>query len=289
LTAIGVLLVALAPGLFWLWVFSRMDVYRPGPRSLIVSTFLLGGLSVIPAAVLEAIFLNGVELDAVGATLASTAVAMLLVVGPVEEVCKFAAVRFHAFHSLYFDEPLDGMVYGAAASLGFATLENLGYVLVFGPEVMIVRAPLSTLAHVIFGGLWGYTLGLHHRSGRKRKRVLVVGIALAAAAHGLFNLTVFVMPWASVAYVIVGGIWLFTRFKWGQRISPYRMSRNSPQVRCRACGTMTNAGGNQCEYCGSVLPSGLEALYCSHCGVRNRIDASFCTGCGDRFLKGRRG
>ena len=256
---------------------------------MLVATFLLGGLSTIPASLLEGIFLFGADLDTVGATLASTAVIMLLVVGPVEELCKFAAVRFYAFRSLYFDEPLDGLVYGAAASLGFATLENLGYVLAFGPEVMIVRAPLSTLAHVIFGGLWGYSLGLHHRSGNKRRRLVVVGLVLAAAAHGAFNLTVFVMPWASIGFVVVGGIWLFTRFKWGQRVSPYRMSRNSPQVRCDACGTMTRVTTTRCEQCDAPLPKAPEALYCGRCGARNRPDASFCTGCGDRFLLGSKG
>ncbi len=279
------LLAAIAPSVFWLWFFARMDVYRPGPRRLLVATFLLGGLSTIFAGVLEGVFVYGGDLDIEGASLASTAVAMLLVVGPVEEVCKFAAVRFYAFRSLYFDEPLDGMVYGAAASLGFVTVENIGYVAAFGPEVMIVRAPLSTLAHVIFGGLWGYSLGLHHRSGNKRRGLVVAGVGLAAVAHGLFNVVVFVMPWASVGFVVLGGIWLFTRFKWGQRISPYQMRRNYPQAPCGACGAMMRAANNHCDQCGARLPSVPEALYCSYCGARNRPDASFCTGCGDRFLR----
>ena len=73
---------------------------------------------------------------------------MLLVVGPVEEFSKFAVVRLKAYRSLYFDEPMDGLVYAAAASLGFASLENVLYVVDFGPEVMIVRAPVSTVAHL---------------------------------------------------------------------------------------------------------------------------------------------
>ena len=72
----------------------------------------------------------------------------LFIVGPVEEFSKFLAVRLGAYRSLRFDEPGDGLVY-AAASLGFASIENLGCAWTFGPAVMIVRAPLSTAARTI--------------------------------------------------------------------------------------------------------------------------------------------
>ena len=62
---------------------------------------------------------------------------MLAIVGPVEETSKFLAIRLAVYRSLHFEEPMDGLVYGAAASLGFASLENLIYVLSYGPEVMI--------------------------------------------------------------------------------------------------------------------------------------------------------
>ena len=81
---------------------------------------------------------------------------MTFVVGPVEELCKFAAVRLGPYRSLYFDEPVDGLVYASAASLGFASLENLFYVLEYGPEVMIAP-PLSTVGHLVF--VWGFALG----------------------------------------------------------------------------------------------------------------------------------
>ena len=59
----GLLLVSFAPGLFWLWFFTRLDVYRPAPRRLIAISFFLGCLSTIPAAILEGVFLKDVELD----------------------------------------------------------------------------------------------------------------------------------------------------------------------------------------------------------------------------------
>jgi RsiW-degrading membrane proteinase PrsW (M82 family) len=70
---------------------------------------------------------------------------MLVVVGPVEELCKFGAVRLGVYRSLYFDAPIHGLVYSVTASLGFASLENLFYVFQYGPEVMLLRDPLATL------------------------------------------------------------------------------------------------------------------------------------------------
>ena len=69
---------------------------------------------------------------------------------------------------------MDGLVYAAAASLGFASLENLMYVLAFGPWVMVLRAPLSTLAHVIFGSFWGFPLG---RKNSGESKAFLVGVA----------------------------------------------------------------------------------------------------------------
>jgi RsiW-degrading membrane proteinase PrsW (M82 family) len=54
---------------------------------------------------------------------------------------------------------MDGLVYGAAASLGFASLENLAFMLMFGPEAILVRGPLTTLAHLVLSSIWSYPLG----------------------------------------------------------------------------------------------------------------------------------
>ena len=280
---LGVVLVAFTPGLFWLWFFLRQDVYRPEPRGLIALTFLLGCLSTIPAVIAEAIFLGDFELGE-GASLSTVAATMLLVVGPVEELCKFAVVRLKPYRSLYFDEPMDGLVYAAAASLGFASLENLVYVAAFGPAVMILRAPLSTVAHLVFGSIWGYALGVHHGSGYNRAGLVVASLALASFAHATFNIAALAFPLAAVALVIGGGVWAFGRFKWGQRVSPFRNRRNFPEVQCPSCDQLVRVTSRFCRYCGVSIGSGPRRLFCGYCGNQNRPDAAFCTGCGDQLL-----
>ena len=284
---LGFVLLAFTPGIFWLWFFAKRHVYRPAPRRLIALTFFLGMVSTIPAGIINTLFLDDSLLDGRSASLETVAAGMLFVVGPAEETCKFLAVRLFAFRSLYFDEPFDGFVYAAAASLGFASLENLIYIMQFGPEVMIGRAPLSTLAHVIFGSFWGYALGRQAQDG-PRRFIVVTGVAVAAVVHGLFNVAVFTFPLAAVATVAIGLWWVLSRFRWARRVSPFRYKRNYPRVACLACRQTISILSRYCSYCGSLAGPPSGSLYCSHCGNANRNDAGFCTSCGDRLERRRR-
>jgi hypothetical protein len=217
--------------------------------------------------------------------LITVAAGMLFIVGPIEELSKFTVVRLVPYRSLYFDEAMDGLVYGVTASLGFASLENLFYVLQFGPGVMLLRAPISTLAHLAFGSIWGYALGQHYASGGNKRWLVVGGLALAAAIHALFNVAVFAFPLASLALVAVGGIWAFNSFRRGQRLSPFRFKRNYPQVECSSCGTLVRVVNQFCTSCGAPVSPASSALICGRCHHRNRPDADYCTSCGDRLLR----
>ena len=55
-----------------------------------------------------------------------------------------------------FDELMDGIVYGAVASLGFATLENIMYCIDGGLSVVAIRALTAVPAHASFGAIMGY-------------------------------------------------------------------------------------------------------------------------------------
>jgi RsiW-degrading membrane proteinase PrsW (M82 family) len=280
----GLIFVSFIPGLFWLWFFTRLDRVQPAPKRLILLSFLLGMVATIPAGIINTIALDESQFDA-GATLTAVAVSMLVVVGPVEETSKFLAVRFGAFRSAYFDEPVDGLVYSAAASLGFASLENLLYVFSFGPEVMLFRAPLSTVAHLVFGSLWGLGLGLQARPGGRSRLLLITTLVAAAALHASFNIALFSpYPLLSILIVIVGGIWTYRRFEWGQRISPFRYRRNYPQFACDNCQGLVRVTATFCPHCGVGTLRVGRPIVCGNCHHENRPDALYCIHCGDRFL-----
>ena len=285
----AIAILAFAPGAFWLWFFLRRNAYRPESKKLIAVTFFLGMLATIPAGIIHAIILDEDLLDSGLSDVGSVALAMLLVVGPAEEISKFLAVRLHAFHSLYFDEPAKGLVYATSASLGFASLENLLYVLEFGPQVMIVRAPVSTLAHVVFGSFWGYALGRQAQGRVGGTQAVLAGVACSALVHGFFNVTALVFPIAAMGIVAVGLWWVLSRFGWAQKISPFRYRRNYPRFSCPVCGQHISVASTYCNACGSPAGRALGQLYCSHCGHANRGDAGFCTMCGDRLQRPDRG
>lgn len=278
-------LISFAPGIFWLWFFLRQDKIRPEPLRLIALTFFLGCASTIPAG-LGNFFFGADSLLEGSPNLVSVVTAMTFVVGPVEELCKFGAVRLGPYRSLYFDEPVDGLVYAFAASLGFASLENLFYVLQYGPGVMLLRAPLSTVGHLAFGSIWGHALGQYYISGGRKRSLLLSTLALSAGTHALFNVLVFSFPLGAVALVILGGIWSFRAIRKGDEQSPFRFRRNYPRVRCNSCGESISTFNRFCTKCGVPRPEVKAILNCSNCRSPNRADASFCTNCGDQLLKG---
>ena len=283
--------LAFAPGAFWLWFFARKDRYRPEPKKLIALTFALGMVSTVPVGILHLTY----DVDSIfdpHMQFSTMLLRTVFIAATVEELAKFLVVRLGAYRTLHFDEPSDGLVYAAAASLGFASLENLIYTIDYGPEVMIFRAPLSTVGHVIWSGLWGYALGRSKFMGFMGAFVLAAGIIAASLAHAFFNLSLVASEVAPIAVVValvsvpIGIWWLLRRFEWANSVSPFRFRRNYPQINCLACGNSISVISNYCRFCGQSTDGMDCELVCSQCKTVNRSDAGYCTRCGDRFVFG---
>lgn len=180
----NLLLLALAPGLvIALYVYMR-DKYEREPFKLVAWTFALGVLAAVAAGILESMF----PYQEKTATLLATAANATLVVGPIEEVMKFLAVRLLAYRSAAFNEPFDGVVYCVMASMGFATLENLVYVLRGGMGIGIERAFISVPGHAAYGAIMGYYLGRAKFDTSGKSTLLTIqGVVFAAVAHGLYD------------------------------------------------------------------------------------------------------
>jgi RsiW-degrading membrane proteinase PrsW (M82 family) len=181
----------------WLFFVRRFDRVRPEPVWLVVATFALGGLAIVPAALAEmGLAMISPWLDPGLATLGGQAWALPLsiavftvAVGAVEEIAKLAAAWSLARHRKEFDEPVDGIIYGCAASLGFAAVENVKYFALgrMSGAVIAVRAFETVPAHMFFSAIWGYGMGRQLVS--RRARVLPY-LAVAALAHGTFDAVV---------------------------------------------------------------------------------------------------
>jgi len=200
------LLLAVAPAVFWLWYFYQKDRYEPEPLAWILTIYIFGMAVTIPVALVEGIF-----------TLFLADFFITILIAPVvEEAGKYLIVRKTVYESGEFDEPVDGIVYAAAAGLGFATLENIIYVFsaletsfAFAIQTGLVRALISVPGHVLFSAMWGYALGkARFLPAPRRPRVILWGLILAMASHALFNLLLYdAIGFALLVLVVVPAFW----------------------------------------------------------------------------------
>lgn len=183
------LALALLPGLALLAYFYGRDRHQPEPGRLVWGIFFYGALGVIPAGLAEAGLgaLTGWEEDS--KIIWQVGLHAFLIVGLVEELCKFWALR-KIYDRPEFDESIDGLVYGAAAGAGFATMENLFYVLEHGFGVGIIRALLSVPVHVLLAMVMGY--GLARQKLAPNPWAGPAALAAAAFGHGLYDLVLFI-------------------------------------------------------------------------------------------------
>lgn len=183
--------LAIAPGLaICLFIFHR-DAYNREPKINLVVTFMLGVLSIIPAYFIETGFENVFD-----NSIAGQAVKAIFLVALTEELCKFAVLRFYSYRQRSFDEPFDGIVYGVMASMGFATLENVMYVIGSvkdgnGYQVAILRMFLAVPAHATFGVLMGYHVGRAKFETQRSAPLMLLGIFWAVLFHGAYDTFLF--------------------------------------------------------------------------------------------------
>lgn len=188
--------LALVPAVIWLLFFYVQDRLEPEPKRYVVGIFVLGGLlaSAVGMPLTNALF-------QVDRWLYESPLAQLLggilVVGYSQEFLKYAAVRFTLYGSQEFDERMDGVIYGTAAGLGYATMLNIQYVVSNAGvdlSVGVIRIVITALAQASFAGIVGYFLAQDKFEG-KPLWWMPAGLTLAAALNGLF---VFVRDLASV-------------------------------------------------------------------------------------------
>ena len=180
---------------------------------------------------------------------------------------KFAAVRAKAYDSPSFNEPMDGIVYGVTASLGFATVENIFYVMGFGAiSTAIARALLSVPSHAAYGGIMGYYLGIAKPFGteqnkKKERQLIITGLAIAIILHGIFDAIAFTTPGITgliglLTVALISWLILTRLIKKAISISPTRkdamqfLSTKDAMQFCAACGAKREVGAMFCVNCG---------------------------------------
>lgn len=192
---IYILISALAPVIVLLFFVYRKDEVQKEPVKEILKAVGLGVLSVFAS------FLISGPLGALGfytdypVTLWDAVAISFFGAAIPEEIAKFVLLWLFVRKNKWFDEHMDGIVYAAAVSLGFAAFENIGYLLSSEDWVStgIMRALFSVPGHMFFGILMGYYYSLVRfdptASGMTRFWVLGAPII----AHGIYDSILFSM------------------------------------------------------------------------------------------------
>lgn len=225
LIVIWYIIIALIPGIFWIWFYRRKD-QNPEPRKLIIKVFLVGMAITLPAIVFEYAaefffpFINSENLLTI-------IISSLFIVAPIEEYLKYYVIKKIAYKNKAFDEPVDGVIYGVVAGLGFASLENLIVISAEGQAIIILRFATATLMHAITTGIVGYYLSMSKFAGEnlRNKYPIWKGLIIAIALHGLYNSIVstqtIIALFVLICFLIIMYILLAIRIKKLKKMDGY--------------------------------------------------------------------
>ena len=202
----GLLALAIAPGIaICLFIYFK-DKYNREPLGLLILSFFMGILSIIPAIIIQLALTKPVE-HIIGGGILYTAVFSYLIVALSEEGSKFLALRFVPYRRKAFDDPFDGIVYAVVVSMGFATLENILYVMDHGFATGVLRMFLSVPAHATFGVLMGYYVGLARFDLGNKRKYMFLAIFWPVVFHGTFDFLLFVgNSWMHFAGAVISFI-----------------------------------------------------------------------------------
>ena len=214
--------LAIAPGsAIAVYVYFR-DRYEKEPLSMLMKTFVAGFFAVTPAALIETMLIG--MLPEGSTQIRHVALNNVIFVGLTEELIKFFCVYWIVYHTPDFNEPFDGIVYSAMAAMGFATAENLLYVIDGGVQVALMRMFTAVPAHATFGIMMGYFVGLS-KFRNHHVPFLILGIAVATVFHGLYDLCLSINDIELIALGALVSLALGIRFSFkAMRI----LSENSP-------------------------------------------------------------
>jgi protease PrsW len=175
---------AIVPSLLLIWYFWGRDV-SPEPPRVLWATFGLGVLSILPVLMVELPI--AALLARVPEPYLRGALDAFFGAAAPEEAFKLLVLLAYCERHPEFDEPMDGIVYGAVASLGFATLENVLYVGSGGLELALTRALTAVPSHAFGGAILGYYVGQAKFTPKRRDRLILEGYLLAFVLHGLYD------------------------------------------------------------------------------------------------------
>lgn len=199
------LLVTILPPILIVVIFVISDKFQE-PNRAIIKVFIFGILITIPAFIANTFLYETYKnYYFINKSLSES----FLSAAAIEEGLKFLILYFIVYKMNEFNEPMDGIVYGVCASLGFATLENIYYVvyLNFGSDPMLIailRTFTAIPAHGIFGVIMGYFFMKYSYVSKQKN--LFLSFLIPYLLHGFYNY--FIISHFVISFGIIFASWI---------------------------------------------------------------------------------
>ncbi|TLS35609.1 glutamic-type intramembrane protease PrsW [Pseudalkalibacillus caeni] len=178
---VAIISAGIAPGIALLCYFYLKDQYESEPIGMVLRSFIFGALLVFPVMVIQ----YGFTEEKVFVSDLAEAYVMS---GFLEEFLKWFILYFTVYMHFEFNEFYDGIVYAVAISLGFASVENVFFLIATGIDQALGRALLPVSSHALYGVIMGSYLGRAKMDlGKKKGRWILLSLLFPIVLHGTYD------------------------------------------------------------------------------------------------------
>ena len=185
---------ALLPAIVLMWYVYNKDT-QPEPTRLILKGFFYGGIATFVSTLISGPLMTMGFFTNEPSTLAECMTTSFFGAAIPEECAKLFMLWLLLRNNPEFDERFDGIVYAASIGLGFASFENVMYVLSAGMDwfsVSVTRAMLAVPGHFAFAVMMGYYYSVDHFYGEyapkgTKAKIILVPVLL----HGIYDTIAF--------------------------------------------------------------------------------------------------
>jgi len=175
--------LSISPGIFIMLFIYNLDSEDKEPLWLLSLCFIFGAINLhFDVDILEFIF-SFIDVENLFLKYGGEA----LTVAITEELLKFIVVFIIIYPNKAFDEPFDGIVYSVFVGMGFATAENLTFVLQGNPSIAIFRMLSAIPAHFVFAVIMGYYIGIAKSNRKKEILYIALSIVVPIILHAIYD------------------------------------------------------------------------------------------------------
>jgi protease PrsW len=207
------LLLAILPGLVIALYIYYKDSKEPEPYGLLMLSVLYGVFAFFISRGIG-FLLHNFMFSGEG-NIAQQVTKAFFMVGLLSEGFKFLFLRGFTFYYKNFNQPFDGIVYAIMVGIGFATAENILYIMNGDPKPDLWPLVTSVPANAVFAVIMGFFLGEAKLFPNRTLLYSALALLLASFVHGfydyLFYLTHIKWLWVQ-AIISLTIIWVLVQY-----------------------------------------------------------------------------